>query len=247
MEYTRSAETVCHSEPFASVSLRAEGVAICAWQPRLLSLRSPRGYAPRDDSGNCHSEGAKRPKNLARSESNEEFGDYSLLLRVTRESSHRITVLGIGNLLLKDEGIGIHVVQKLAGVVSDANVNIIDAGTYPDFLTLVDTSIDKLIVVDAVKADNEPGTIYRLTLDDLDLDSTSPISLHEIGVLDSLKIMALFDRLPESTVIIGIEPKTIDFGLDLSPEIEEKLPEIINLVLKEIEETTAMEVKNDNL
>ena len=157
--------------------------------------------------------------------------------------SPRITVLGIGNLLLKDEGIGVHLVQKLAGMVDNTKVNAIDAGTYPDFMALIDISIDKLIVVDAVKAGNEPGTIYRLTLDDLDLDSTSPISLHEMGVLDSLKTMALFDRLPESTVIVGIEPKTIEFGLDLSPEVEEKLPELINLVLKEIEETTAMEVK----
>jgi hydrogenase maturation protease len=173
--------------------------------------------------------------------------DPSLPLRVTNEGSPRITVLGIGNLLLKDEGVGVHLVQKLAGIVDNAKVNIIDAGTSPDFLSLIDRNIDKLIVVDAVKADNKPGTIYRFSPDNLDLDSTSPVSLHEIGVLDSLKIMALFDRLPESTVIIGIEPKTIDFGLELSPEVAERVPEIINLVLKEIEETTAMEVRNDNL
>ena len=131
--------------------------------------------------------------------------------------------------------------------MDDANVKVIDAGTYPDFLSLVDGIIDKLIVIDAVKDGNEPGTIHRLSLDNLDLDSPSPVSLHEIGVLDSLKIMALFGRLPKSTVIIGIEPKTIDFGLDLSPEVEEKVSETINLVLKEIEETTAMEVRNDNL
>jgi len=246
LEYTKSAETICHSEPFASVSLRAlppKGVAICAWQPRLLSLRAPRGYAPRDDSGNCHSEGAKRPKNLTMTK----HRDPSLSLRVTGKGSPRITILGIGNLLLKDEGIGVHLVQKLADVVDKTKVNIIDAGTSPDFLSLVDGNIDKLIVVDAVKAGSEPGTIYRFSPDNLDLDSTWLISLHDIGVLDSLKIMSLFDRLPESTVIIGIEPKTIDFGLDLSPEVEEKLPEIINLVLKEIEETTAMEVRNDNL
>ena len=185
--------------------------------------------------------------NSAKNLTTTEPRDPSLPLRVTDEGSPRITVLGIGNLLLKDEGVGVHLVQKLAGIVDNAKVNIIDAGTSPDFLSLIDGNIDKLIVVDAVKAGNEPGTIYRLTLDDLELDSKSPVSLHEIGVLDSLKIMALFDRLPESMVIIGIEPKTIDFGLDLSPEVEEKLPEIINLVLKEIEETTAMEVKNDNL
>jgi hydrogenase maturation protease len=74
------------------------------------------------------------------------------------------------------------------------------------------------------------------------LDAVAPVSLHEMGVLDSLKTMALFNRQPKSTVVIGIEPKKIDIGLDLSPEVEETLPEIINLVLKEIEETTAMEV-----
>jgi hydrogenase maturation protease len=160
----------------------------------------------------------------------------------TLQRSPRIAVLGIGNLLLKDEGVGVHLVQKLAGIVSDANVNIIDAGTYPDFLSLVDDSTDKLIIIDAVKADNRPGTIYRISLSDADLDLASPISLHEMGVLDSLKTMAFFNRQPKSTVIIGIEPKTIDFGLELSPEVGEKLPEIIESVLKEIEETTATEV-----
>ena len=190
-----------------------------------------------------HSEGAERPKNLAQSKSNEEFGDPSLLLRVTSEGSPRVTVLGIGNLLLKDEGVGVHLVQKLASIVSDANVNIIDAGTYPDFLSLVDDSTDKLIIIDAVKTGDTPGTIYRFRFDDVDLDSAPPISLHDIGVLDSLKMMALLNRQPKSTVVIGIEPKTIDFGLELSPEIADKLSEMIKLVLQEIEETNrAMEV-----
>ena len=165
----------------------------------------------------------------------------------TLNRSPKITVMGIGNLLLKDEGVGVHLVQRLAGFVDDANVKIVDAGTYPDFLSMVDKGTDKLIIVDAVKAGDKPGAIYRFNLGDVDLDSAPSISLHEMGVLDSLKMMTLLNRQPESTVVIGIEPKTIDFGLDLSPEVEGKLPEIINLVLKEIEETTAMEVRNDNL
>ncbi|MCJ7516262.1 MAG: hydrogenase maturation protease, partial [Dehalococcoidia bacterium] len=135
---------------------------------------------------------------------------------LTRHSNPNITVLGIGNLLLKDEGIGVHLVQKLAGVVDDANVNIIDAGTYPDFLSLVDDNLDKLIIIDAVKTGDKPGTIYRFSSDDIDVDATLPVSAHNVGVLDSLKTMALFNKQPKSTVIIGIEPKTIDFGLDLS-------------------------------
>jgi len=224
LEYIKSVETVCHSEPFP----------VCHCEP----------FPP------CHSEGALRPCHSERSEEShkaqgklrEESGDPSLSLRVTSKSSPRIAILGIGNLLLKDEGVGVHIVQKLAGVVGDANVKIIDAGTYPDFLSLVDGSTDKLIIVDAVKTGDRPGTIYRFSFDGADLDTVLPISLHEMGVLDSLKTMALFNRQPKSTVIIGIEPKTMDFGLDLSPEIEDKLPGMIELILREIEETTAMEV-----
>jgi hydrogenase maturation protease len=156
--------------------------------------------------------------------------------------SPKIAVLGIGNLLLEDEGIGVHVAQRLAGLLDDDNVKIIDAGTYPDFLSLVNDDLDKLIIVDAVVNGDKPGTVCRFNFDDEDLEAALPLSVHDIGVLDSLRTMALFDKQPKSTVIIGIEPKTIDFGLELSPEIEDKLPEIINLVLKEIEETKAMEV-----
>ncbi len=144
--------------------------------------------------------------------------------------------------MLKDEGVGVHLVQKLASVVDGADVKIIDAGTYPDFLSLVDDNLDKLIIVDAVQTGDRPGTIYRFSSEDIDSDSKLPVSIHDMGVLDSLRTMALFNRQPKSTVVIGVEPKTIDFGLELSPEIEDKLPKIVNLVLKEIEETTAMEV-----
>ena len=160
----------------------------------------------------------------------------------TNRGSPNIAVLGIGNLLLKDEGVGVHLVQKLAVIVNDANVRIIDAGTYPDFPSLIDDNLDKLIIVDAVKTGDTPGTIYRFSFDDVFIEAALPVSAHDISLLHSLKTMALFNKQPKSTVIIGIEPRTIDFGLELSPEIEDKLPKIIDLVLNEIQETTALEV-----
>ena len=159
-----------------------------------------------------------------------------------RNSSPRIAVLGVGNLLLKDEGIGVHLVEKLVDVIDDTNIKIIDAGTYPDFLSLVEDNLDKLIIVDAVKNGDTPGTIYRFDFDMVDLQGAPPFSLHDIGVVDSLRTMALFNKQPKSTVVIGIEPKMIDFGLELSPEVEEKLPKMIDLVVQEINQTTAMEV-----
>ena len=160
----------------------------------------------------------------------------------TRRGSSRITVLGIGNLLLKDEGIGVHLAQRMAGMMDDANIKIIDAGTYPDFLSLVDENLDKLIILDAVKTGDRPGTTYRFIPNEVDLEESPHISVHDVGVAESLGTLALFNKKPKSTVVIGIEPGTIDFGLELSPEVEEKVPEIIDLVLKEIKETKAMEV-----
>lgn len=154
-----------------------------------------------------------------------------------------ITILGIGNLLLKDEGIGIHLAHRLAGMVEYTNLNVIDGGTDPDVLSLVDESTHKLIIIDAAEGGDEPGTIYRLNYDDLDLCSSDPVSLHELGILNSLKMMTLLNRRPETVVIIGVEPKTIDFGLELSPEVDEKIPRIIELVLDEIKATnTSLEV-----
>jgi hydrogenase maturation protease len=160
----------------------------------------------------------------------------------TRNSSPKVAVLGIGNLLLKDEGVGVHLVEKLADVIDDTNIKIIDAGTYPDFLSLIEDNLDKLIIVDAVKNGDQPGTLYRFDFDVVDLEGAPTFSLHDIGVIDSLRTMALFNKQPKSTVVIGIEPKTIDFGLELSPELVEKLPKIIELVVQEINQTTAMEV-----
>jgi hydrogenase maturation protease len=164
-------------------------------------------------------------------------------IKSVNKGSPKITILGIGNVLLKDEGVGVHLAKKLTGIIDDANINIMDAGTYPDFLSLVDYSTEKLIIIDAVKAGDKPGTIYRFSSDNIGLDSMPPISLHDVGVSDSLKMMTLLNRQPKSTIIIGIEPKTIEFGLELSPEVEGKLSELIKLVLQEIEETSiAMEV-----
>ena len=156
----------------------------------------------------------------------------------------RIAVLGIGNLLLKDEGVGIHLVQKLADTIDCTNVNVIDGGTDPDFISLVDDNIDKLIIIDAARAGEEPGTIYRFSIDDLDSGSFDTVSLHDIGIGESLRMMTILNKQPKSTVIIGVEPKTIDFGLELSPEVDVKMSRIIELVLEEIKETnTFLEVR----
>lgn len=145
-----------------------------------------------------------------------------------------ILILGIGNILLKDEGIGIHVINKLKELTLPENVEVIDGGTAGlDLIDLIEGR-KKLIVIDAVKAGGVPGTIYRLTEENLDIKPKAIMSFHDIDLLDALYMVQTTGEKPKEIIVIGIEPKDMSDGLELSPEIEERIPYIIRLVLKEL-------------
>ena len=106
--------------------------------------------------------------------------------------------------------------------------------TSPDFIAYVKPG-DKLIIIDAVKTGGEAGAIYRFTPDVLDSQTEIPFSLHELGLTESLKMMHLVGNTPRETVIIGIEPKEIDFGTELSGDLQQQVPDVIEVILKEIQ------------
>ncbi len=145
------------------------------------------------------------------------------------------SVVGIGNVLLRDEGVGCHVAHALERI-SLRDVQIVDAGTSFDVLQL-HTGADKLVVVDAVRGGGMPGQIYRFELDDLSLEQKPLMSLHDMSLVDNLRLMQLWRNIDEA-VIIGVEPKDIDWGLELSPELQEKMPRIIEVVLAELNNTS---------
>ena len=144
-------------------------------------------------------------------------------------------VLGVGNILLKDEGIGCHVVQALEKIPLP-NVKLIDGGTCPDVVHFLEDA-DRLIVVDAAKGGGIPGQVYRFHLDDIVLEEKPFLSLHDMGLVHNLMLTKLVHNVGE-TVIIGIEPKEIDWGLELSPELQERIPQIVELILAELSNTT---------
>lgn len=148
----------------------------------------------------------------------------------------RTVVIGVGNLLLKDEGVGIHVVQALqkTPLKGDGELMVIDGGTSPDIFHLLPESIDKLIVVDAVKGGSEPGSIYRFTPTDVAFSKGTITSVHQLGLVEGLRMMEFAEVSPKAIVIIGVEPKEIGWGLEISPELQEQVPRIIDLVKEEI-------------
>ena len=148
----------------------------------------------------------------------------------------RPVVVGLGNILLKDEGVGVHVIQHLARLsrTNALEYHLVDGGTCPDVFFHLPEEISKLIVVDAVKGGGKPGSIYRFSPDDLAFKRASYSTLHQLGLIEGLRMMKLLGKCPDRVILLGIEPKEIDWGLDISPELEEILQKVILLIEAEI-------------
>ena len=159
----------------------------------------------------------------------------------------KTVVLGAGNELMKDEGVGVHAIRVLQAELPRLNtdVELIDSGTSPDLGHLVQGA-DKLIIIDAVMGGFEPGTIYRFNTDQMVSDTGVTTSLHQIGIIESLRMMELTGGRPIETVVIGVEPAEVDIGLELSQELQERMPKIIQTVLDEIGPTYSVnEIMNE--
>lgn len=146
----------------------------------------------------------------------------------------RVIVLGVGNLLLSDEGVGVHVAKKLMEMDLPPNVQVVEGGTDGFRLMNVVTEADRIIIVDAVKGGEAPGSIYRFDIKDAPTyPDAYKTSVHQIGILEVIHLSELIGKTPE-TVIIGVEPRSLDMGMELSPEVEARLPRIIELVFEEV-------------
>jgi hydrogenase maturation protease len=152
------------------------------------------------------------------------------------ERADKVVVLGVGNLLLGDEGVGVHLIQKLREMQLGEGVELVDGGTsLLDFIPQR-KDVSKLIIVDAIKLGGKPGTTYKICVDSSLLKGAKGmISLHQLGVVETLAIAQKMGKLPH-TIIIGIEPKEIGYGLELSPEVERETEKMVNLILGEVKD-----------
>lgn len=150
-------------------------------------------------------------------------------------SQHKgVLILGVGNLLLSDEGVGVHVARKMMEMDFPPQVRVVEGGTDGFGLMHVLLEADRLILVDAVKGGGSPGSIYRFEIEDCppfpDIFKTS---VHQISILEVINLSGLIGCTPRTTVI-GVEPKSLEMGMDLSPEVEVKIPRVIKLIREEV-------------
>lgn len=151
----------------------------------------------------------------------------------------QITVVGIGNLLMQDDGVGIHVINVLEEQGVPDGVELIDGGTNSYDLLEYFSSSKKIIVVDAMHAGGEPGSIYRAPLADLGLrPQDNIVSLHEMHFVEAVQMAQMLGYNPD-ILVYGIEPRQIALNLSLSPEVESAVVRAADLIQQEIKNLQA--------
>jgi len=157
-----------------------------------------------------------------------------------------VTILGVGNILLADEGFGVHFVKWLTDRYQpNDQVRIIDGGTLGYALIDIICSCDHLIVVDVLKAKDKPGSIYRFNTEEMQAHMPPPTTAHEVTFFDVLFKVELMDEMPQ-TVFLCIVPQ--DYGamnLEMTEALHDKFPVMEKLLFAELSRlNVALEKKN---
>ena len=129
--------------------------------------------------------------------------------------SHKTLILGIGNVLLQDEGAGVHAIRMLAERVAERDdIELMDGGTLSFSLAGAIEDAEQLIVIDAAQYDGKPGTTKVFEGEQMDafIGSNRKCSVHEVSLIDLMAIALLAGQLPQQRALIGIQPQTIAWG-----------------------------------
>ncbi len=144
-------------------------------------------------------------------------------------------ILGVGNLLMSDDGAGVRGVQRLeAQAVLPEGVQTLDGGTLGAPLLPYLEGVSRLLILDAVHWGGEPGELVRLTGEEVLHYFSQKVSMHELGVADLLTQAWLLGFYPETVVIWGIQPETLEVGMDLSPAVAAGLDRLLKKALEEV-------------
>lgn len=146
-----------------------------------------------------------------------------------------ILVLGIGNVLLSDEGIGVRVIDELRKRYRfSEEIELLDGGTSGIELLPYIQDRDYLIIIDAIKSGHAPGTILRVEGKDVPARFRTRISPHQIGLSDLLATAEISGNMPKNLVLFGIEPKSMELDLELSKEVQAGLDQLLEAVIEEL-------------
>ncbi|MBO6203208.1 MAG: HyaD/HybD family hydrogenase maturation endopeptidase [Selenomonas sp.] len=148
---------------------------------------------------------------------------------------NEVTILGIGNIILRDEGFGVRVAEYLDKHYEfPESVQIVDGGTLGIELTQYVTGTEKLLVIDSINGGAEPGTTFRFHNDDVMEHFQDKLSAHEVGIQDVLGLLTVTGHKIPEVVVIGAQPYDVEAGVELSDGMMELLPQMVEQALAEL-------------
>ena len=149
----------------------------------------------------------------------------------------QITVLGIGNILLQDEGFGVRIVEELhRRFLFPDDVQVLDGGTLGmDLLRFISGS-EKLLVVDAIAGSGPPGSFYRLAGQEVQAYFSEKVSLHEMGIRDVLAALEVLGHPVAEVVVLGVEPAVLELGLELTPVVAAAVEKTVAAVIAQLKD-----------
>ena len=148
----------------------------------------------------------------------------------------KILIFGAGNLLLSDEGFGVHLVKYLADNYRfDEAVELYDGGTLGFMASHKLEEADRVYMVDVITTPGEPGALFRFEKDAF-IGRRIPIKMspHQLGIQEMLLLSEIRGRCPEQVTLFGVVPKSYEAGLDLSPELAVRLPQLATMIQQEL-------------
>ena len=146
-----------------------------------------------------------------------------------------VTILGVGNVILTDEGFGVRAAEYLDHHYTfPDNVQIVDGGTLGIELTQYVTGTNKLLVIDSINGGAEPGTVFRFHNDAIMEHFQDKLSAHEIGIQDVLALLTVTGHKIPEVIVIGAQPFDLEAGVGLSDGMQALLPQIVEQILKDL-------------
>ncbi|MBP8599483.1 MAG: HyaD/HybD family hydrogenase maturation endopeptidase [Selenomonas sp.] len=146
-----------------------------------------------------------------------------------------VTILGVGNVILTDEGFGVRAAEYLDHHYTfPDNVQIVDGGTLGIELTQYVTGTNKLLVIDSINGGAEPGTVFRFHNDAIMEHFQDKLSAHEVGIQDVLALLTVTGHKIPEVIVIGAQPFDLEAGVGLSDGMQALLPQIVEQILKDL-------------
>ncbi len=142
-----------------------------------------------------------------------------------------ITVLGVGNTIMQDDGFGVHVIEKMQEMKWPDNIKFLDGGTLGMGLLPYLEGTTRLLIVDAISADGKAGDFFSFAGEEVNAYFSHKISVHDLGLNDLLAALSITNKPIKETIIMGVKPAVVDLGVSMTKNIEAKIDETVEKII----------------